>query len=307
MSERAPIRPPRRRPFVRIGWVSEAARLAWEPRFELIRTEWRVLRWHAVAAGLNRAAMVTLSPEAIDEMALAVERMGLVVVPVRLAVETAPNVSSSQRRPGLPIEVTVAVVRGSDRDEFEADWQRDPERTLLDWAGCPHCCAEATRRRERRKLDPVWASAMLTRTKAPSRHRRIELPSRPETNILWRSVGLGIVPHWPCRLDCQASSALATDMLALGRAHCAQATEWLLDALTWPVEWSMMHGIAELHTPVCRVTTSTSDSNARREIRYHGVTWPDEGASSLRFPYRAPSRERWTGSKSFRGGMIPTE
>ncbi|WP_316178792.1 hypothetical protein [Bradyrhizobium sp. SZCCHNRI1009] len=305
MSEHAAILPPIRPPFVRIGWVSEAARKVWEPRFELIRTEWKVLRWRAVAAGLSRASISTVNPEALDEMALQVERAGLALIPVRLAVEAVPKLPSSQTRARLPLEVTIAVVRARDTDEFEADWQRDPARTLRDWAGCPHCCAEALRRRERRPLDPVWASALFERTEA-SGHRRIELPSRPATNMLWRSIDLCIIPHWPCRLDCPASAALAANMLAFGRAHCGQTTEWLFDVLTWPAEWSMMHGIAELHAPVCRITASTSYSSARREIIYHGATWPVEGASGLRFPYRAPSRERWTGSKSFRGGTLTT-
>ena len=80
----------------------------------------------------------------------------------------------------------------------------------------------------------------------------------PEANILWRWMGARAVPHLPCRFDCEPTVALAQQCLAVGRAAGFDTEmDWLLEILRWPVEWSALHGIAEIRTPVLKVSTRT--------------------------------------------------
>ena len=64
-------------------------------------------------------------------------------------------------------------------------------------------------------------------------------------------MGARAVSHLPCRFDCEKTVALGQQLIEVGRkAGYERAMDWLLDVLSWPVEWSALHGIAELKTPV---------------------------------------------------------
>jgi len=76
-----------------------------------------------------------------------------------------------------------------------------------------------------------------------------------------------------------------------------------MTALSWSAEWSGLHGIAEIKTPVLKVITNT-DATARKGIlRWNGSTFPAEGANGSTFPYRAPTSVTLTSSPSFHRGL----
>jgi SAM-dependent methyltransferase len=79
--------------------------------------------------------------------------------------------------------------------------------------------------------------------------------------------------------------------------------EWLLDMLSWPVEWSALHGIAEVRTPILKISTATDATAERLEVRRQGEGYPEEGARGLHFPYRPPDRLRVLSSVGFRRGL----
>ena len=56
---------------------------------------------------------------------------------------------------------------------------------------------------------------------------------------------------------------------------------WLKEILSWPVEWSALHGIAELRTPISRTTAATDATGDKLVVRYN----PDEGATGNTFPH----------------------
>jgi len=70
--------------------------------------------------------------------------------------------------------------------------------------------------------------------------------------------------------------------------------DWLSNILSWPAEWSAMHGIAELKTPILKLCTPTDATSGKYVILWKGSTMPKEAAKGLGFPYLLPRRSAAT-------------
>jgi SAM-dependent methyltransferase len=75
--------------------------------------------------------------------------------------------------------------------------------------------------------------------------------------------------------------------------------DWALEMLSWPMEWSSLHGIAEIKTPVFKISTSTDPLASKAVVRREGDRYPEEGATGLAFPFRQPDSRAVTDSRSF--------
>jgi hypothetical protein len=92
--------------------------------------------------------------------------------------------------------------------------------------------------------------------------------------------------------------------MALGKdlGH-AEAMDWLLEVLRWPIEWSALHGIAEIKTPVLKVISTTDATASKFVVRRRGTTFPAEGAKGLGFAFHLPRGPLFTESKAYRQGL----
>ncbi len=79
--------------------------------------------------------------------------------------------------------------------------------------------------------------------------------------------------------------------------------EWLLEILSWPLEWSCLHGIAEIKTPVLKVSTTTDATASKYVVRVQGDRYPAEGSQGLNFPYRLSQPPLVTQSRGFQRGL----
>ena len=134
-------------------------------------------------------------------------------------------------------------------------------------------------------MDTTWRMAHARcLDKAP---RTIEIDGPPQANVLLRWLGVRAVPHLPCRADCDDTIRLADDMLRLGRdAGFAAEAAWMMEVLSWPVEWSALHGIAEIRTPIAKAVTRTDATAQKRVVCRRGRGYPAEGARGVVFPFR---------------------
>jgi len=99
------------------------------------------------------------------------------------------------------------------------------------------------------------------------------------------------VPHLPCDFHCEPTLKIGRCLLAVAErsGHAAEA-DWLQEILSWPAEWSALHGIAEIKTPVLKCITRTDHTDLKYTVRWRGESFPREGAAGLAFPYRPPKR-----------------
>ena len=116
-------------------------------------------------------------------------------------------------------------------------------------------------------------------------------------------MGARAVPHLPCRFDCAATVEFADRLLAVGReSGFDEEMDWLLEVLSWPVEWSALHGIAEIKTPVLKVVTRTDATPGATWCAGPAEAYPAEGARGLSFPLRQPVKLRISESRGFPAG-----
>jgi 2-polyprenyl-3-methyl-5-hydroxy-6-metoxy-1,4-benzoquinol methylase len=122
-----------------------------------------------------------------------------------------------------------------------------------------------------------------------------------------RWLGVRAVFHLPCSYDCEASDRLARHHLDLARdLGFGEEAEWLRQMLGWPAEWSALHGIAEIRTPVVKIVTRTDATPSKYVVRYHGLGsdgMPEEAAAGLVFPFRSRSLPLVTASRGFSLGL----
>lgn len=132
----------------------------------------------------------------------------------------------------------------------------------------------------------------------------VEVSGPALANILWRWMGVRAVPHLPCSFTCAPTVDLAERLVRVGReSGFGEEMDWLVEILSWPVEWSALHGIAEIKTPVLRVSTRTDATATKYTVRRRGDRFPAEGARGLTFAFDTPVRLRLTGTPGYRRGL----
>lgn len=323
--------------FVRVSWASDVARGVWEGRIQRILHAWQEIEWRAVAAGVRSCGITTVAPEHLAARAALFAEHGLVLLPLEIerlashegapgggagADATGAAGAAAALRLGEPAIVRGAVGTPEAIAFFAAAWEAGDNDRLSDLMGVPSCCREFLLRlaTEEGMVDATWpwAAGALPATAAtaatagaadpaPAARREADLISLdlpPEANLLWRWAGVRAMPHQPCRADCPASLDLARRCLEIGRAAgFEEEVGWMLDILSWPAEWSALHGVAEIKTPVLRVSTRTDATARKYAVRWLGEAYPAEGAQGLRFPYQGPSKPIMSTSRGQRRAL----
>ena len=236
--------------FVRVAWTSDKAREVWEPRMARIRTAWLETERASVADGIRPCAVQTRDDER--------------------TVIGAPDIVAEFHK-----------ALGEERDDRVGE--------LL---GYPACCRAFFR--------AVWIGAGQTDTTWPMARASadaardtplIEATAHPAANMLWRQIGIRAVPHLPCCFHCRPTIDLGRQLLDVGARNGYEPEwQWLQAILSWPVEWSALHGIAEIKTPILKISASTDRLTGKRVVRLRGSGFPAEGARGLHFPYQQPRK-----------------
>lgn len=265
--------------FKRYSWVSESARQAWEPRLERIRNAWREMEWRSAGTDIRRCAAVIVGAAELPGIEAKCSAAGMSALP---AVKVR-GTSGLQVAIGKPSICSRFASAAAARD-------MQAQGKLL---GYPRCCIAAycVASETDSPFDPIWLAALRT-VPAQEDGRTAVIAAGPGIDlILCHALDLWRTFHIPCRFDCRLSLRLAGRIRAFGESlGYAEEMLWQDEVFSWPVEWSALHGIAEIRTPVVRVATRTVATASRYAIRFMGNGFPAEGSKGLGFPYRAPRR-----------------
>jgi SAM-dependent methyltransferase len=309
-AEREPVAPMERLDFTlpdftRVSWVSDDARAVWEPRLGRVTGAWLEIEWHAVLARVRRCAIATSSPESLPALGRTWAEHGLSAVPVEMiGVNGQPYAATPVAvQAGGPFAYRLVVGHVDDVAAFGRAWEIGDDTAIGELLGYPACCRDFFRRTwvDEGMVDTTWPMAAAS---GRVESRFVEVTGPPVANILWRWVGARAVPHLPCRTDCEATVAFGEALLTVGReAGFAEEMGWLEEVLSWPVEWSALHGIAEIKTPVLRVSTRTDATPVRYTVRRRGTGFPAEGTRGLAPPYEAPVKLLMTETRGYQRGI----
>jgi hypothetical protein len=294
--------------FTRLTWVNDRAREAWEPRLSRIRQAWMEIEWLAVAEGVRRCCITFASPQDFLVKGPQWADLGLNALPLEL--HSVSNYSYQNRTealdPSKPFVFRFVLGKPADVVAFKAAYGVSDEEAIAAFLGYPTCCYEFYRRVwvDEGQVDTTWPMAVATAAPVNG-DRLLRVSGPPEANILWRWVGIRAVSHLPCRFDCPYTAAVGKKMLEVGRRNgYAEEMDWLQEILRWPVEWSCLHGIAEIKTPLLKVSTNTDATPWKYVVQRPGDSFPSEGPSGLNFPFQVPERLHLTESRGFRQGLV---
>ena len=214
--------------FFRLIWVSDQAKAVWSARLRQAGKAWATLEWQSVAAGLRRFAVVRSGGE--------------------WAAQGLNDESLEADRNGGGSELM--VVGRSNLGAFREAWLGQQHGAIGEMLGYPACCVRAFERRYAAGdiLDQTWAIAAQTTGKAEALIE-IESAGMALGNVFWRWMGLRAIPHLPCSFACPAAGEFGEKLLSLASHQGFEAEAgWLRELVSWPVEWSSLHGIAEVKT-----------------------------------------------------------
>ena len=282
--------------FTRRSWVSKTAQDIWEPRFQQITRVWQEMEWLAVAAGLRACAIAIVTPDSFVKQAGEWAKRGLSGMPVEIQGMSTSSYSSTPVSAELGKPFVYRVVVGTPQSvmAFKAAWDNDDHGEIGRLLGYPSCCHQFFFDVwvEDGLIDTTWPMAVAD-VPVANGTRSVEISGAPEANILWRWMGLRAVPHLPCSFSCQPTVDLGQKFIQLGHdAGYEQEMDWLLEILSWPIQWSALHGIAEVKTPLIKVSTRTDATAQEYVVRRLGSGYPDEGAQGLGFPYKTAVNSR---------------
>lgn len=297
--------------FTRVIWHSAAARDTWGPRISRMAAAWGAMERLAVVEGHRQACLTFFDPAALPVAAQQAVEQGLVLIPLTVSGVTA-QYSATPQAPvaGRPFQFRAVLVRPEYAKAWVAAWNggQVDDAAVGALLGYPRCCRAFFQRVwvDGAGVDTSWQMGVGTaeheeRTWDKGHEVRVT-DTPPEANILWRWMGVRLVPHLPCSFTCEHTVRQAREFVEVGRKYgYAEEVEWMLEVLSWPVEWAALHGIAEIRTPVFTVSTRTDATRGYRVVQRHSTApYPTLGAQGLRFPFQRVKEQLVTAKPAFR-------
>jgi hypothetical protein len=274
-------------PSLRTVWASDRAREVWEPRIRRAARALFDLQWKSVEAGLRRCAMLIIEPGFLATLEDRLKPGRLATTIIRRVPAAPYHGAVREAADNERHQLQIAVGRGGDADALRETLQWDEPGSELSLLGAPECCVEFYRQvwvRDR-FADFTWPMAVNT-SKPTSDPRTVEVNGPAMCSPFWKWLGVRLTYFSPCRFDCPVARQFAEQILALGDdAHFTEEMEWARVLLSWPAEWSALHGLAEVRHPICKVVISTDPTPTIYRVRVRGDSYPAEGARGLVFPY----------------------
>lgn len=278
-------------PTLRVNWVSDAVREAWEPQWQAAARLVGYLEHETVRVGLREATTAHVSPEALPERQAAWHRAGLVFLPLRrVGNYTGFAHGHPPVVPGKAWHYYGVLARSR---KAALAWDAAENGAVVDHAaigellGYPRCCIDAFDERWRvGQFDPIWAQSAAG-TWLDETHIRVS--GDRHLSALWRYAGLRAVPHLPCSWTCEESQRLAASWGALARRRgYGDAWASLEALLALPASWEAYKGLAVVRTPVARLLVNSLPCYPAYEVQYLGQGTPAVRTRGLRFPYESP-------------------
>jgi len=279
--------------FCRVSWVSDAAKAKWTPVFQAIVEAWDVIEVESVAKRMRRLALHSMPLDRTPSFLEWCKERDLGAKALYTHKRSAYISDRNQFNRGADVTV-YAVGRRRDVEAGELAYREGRNADLGDLLGYPTCCTEFFREVwvGERHIDTTWPMAKRSEARTSDDDRTLSRPVASQTNMLLRWLGIRPVFHLPCAFDCIASHSIANELTALAKdSRCQNAFAQLHEVLGWSMQWSALHGIAEIETPVLKISARTDATRYKYTVRLIGDSEIIEAPMGTRFPYRTTKRE----------------
>lgn len=264
--------------FLRTIWVSEAAREYWEPKIRSITSGWSGIERLTLLQGMRPGVLQSISPEelpTIQNWALA-SNIPMVVVGLDGAVESYGNAS-------IPYEFgkkfTYRIYFGLEPERFLNAWKAGDDFAIGDMLGFPHCCIKSFV--EYWKEDG-WRDLTIHSFDGQDQRNLMY------NNVLLRHIGIRGVFHLPCSTECEPSVQIGAQIIGImmHTEGLMDPADWLQELLSMPMEWSSLHGVAMVTTPILKTIYASDPLPKKAVLNLRSDSYPKEGASGTKFPFQ---------------------
>lgn len=227
-----------------------------------------------VLHGLRPGALLGVAPEQMLEVQHWSLLMQVPMVIVGLeGVSAAGNASAPYRR-DHPSQYRVYL--GADPHVFFRAWQAGDNLMIGTMLGFPPCCISF--------FDQYWREQGWRDLTYPAM-RYPEVSNRAYSNLLLRSLGVRPVFHLPCSQDCLATWELGDRIAELMTQSHPQEAAWARELLSMPMEWTSMHGVAIVVTPIFKIVYNSDPLPTKVTWRLLSDAYPQYGARGRVFPF----------------------
>lgn len=283
--------------FSRMSWVSKAVKDEWEPKLLKARSAYSELELESVTHGLRKCVIRNVSPDYLIAFMDKLAERQLVFLPIRKvggSSEYAHRYTSAKEGSSWKWYGVVAKSY-EDASKLKSLVLEDEENidheAIGELLGYPKCCTHFfTEKWGAGYIDPVWqeaenvASAHVLKKEDHLIKVSHELPY--ETNLMLRYIGIRLVPHIPCSLDCKDTAHMASSWMNLGRELGIDGLNELEEFLRLPVQWDCLKGIAYVATPLFKIETNSMTCYPNYVVQRMGTFYPKYLPRGLSFPYR---------------------
>jgi hypothetical protein len=273
------------KPFARLIWVNAQAKEIWLPRLAALKIFLTTLELDMIVAGQRSAGLFSVPKAELDGFLAKATDRGLRTFEVTGDDEEVRFWNGNFNFAFHPLSDFVVQVPNAPCS-LENIWQEANRQALGPLFGVPPCCLRFLD--EIGHCDAMWAIAGRVSQPAPDRVVHL-VGAAAQTARPLVAIGLRRTPHLCCSVSCTESETISGAVRSLASASEAGPDMIaLLDEInSWPWEWSALHGIAELKTPILKLCTDTEATGLKYTVRFGGIggAYPPAGARGIQFPY----------------------
>ncbi len=265
-------------PFLRVAWVSREAQTSWASVLARVLRVKRHAKYQRLVEGSEQVMLTGNKEEA------GVQYAGIVSEELSDSEELTQlemwQLSGARMAGNAPLYITGTAKRIARFRRLVTQGSADSVLTML---GVPSCCNAAAIASSVPDLkDNILCTLANVESQIPL---KAYWHSPPELNILWERLGLALVGHQLCSPTCSPSGEKARRWLSEIAVLDSDSAEALGSLLRWPVERTLLHGIAEVKTPILKFVSDGLATRSCFSVKFEGSRYPEVGGRGVKFPY----------------------
>ncbi|MCX8008246.1 MAG: DUF483 domain-containing protein [Patescibacteria group bacterium] len=282
--------------WTRVIWSSARAKEVWEPRIQKISNAFLEIEKQLVFSGKKMSTLSFISKENYEYACKHIPSPYI----LHILEETYISNSYSNSTHGNILHhpkngYRIVYTSPEHIEDWNDAWKRNDNEKVGLLLNYPKCCIKF--------FQKYWVEERFVDTTYPMSLNGTEGPK--ECNILLRWIGVRAVSHLPCSFSCDETYKIGRENIEFGRQlGYNEEMDWLEEMLLWPVQWSALHGIAEIKTPILKISTRTDATGDLVVVDKIGYSYPEEGAVGNKFPYVVKNKKPLTKSNSFRRSLL---
>jgi hypothetical protein len=242
----------------------------------------------SVAEDQRKCAWRTVNTFQVPELTKECLRLGINVYPIQnigswgqgFTHKTKPAIE------GKPMSTYCIITKKIEyAQEYHVAFDKGNHEKQGKLLGFPKCCTAFFKKNWPEYFDPMPQIAENSLNFISHDWGKLYYPNTYSIPVL-RYIGLRIGFHIPCSFNCQESIKIANERLSICKSQDDKDFSILLTRLlSMPIEWSVLHSLALIKTPIFYLRANSMPTEEEYIIRLYGDFIPRESASGAEFPF----------------------